>query len=389
MVGITTPTVKLTKENILNNARELVPYLQSRSEEIDDLRRIPDDVIATLKKAGVFRMMMPQEWGGPEMNPMEVNNVLEVLAGGNASVAWCVMIQNDSGQYSGLLPETTARELYSHLDVTTSNVVQARGTATQSEGGYIVSGLWPFASGCTHTDWFAGGCKVLNPAGAVIKNASGEEQHRMVLLRKSDYKVLDTWYTTGLKGTGSNDIEAHNVFVPHAHTFSFNLYDSQPRKGALYLWPAILNTKMPGVPLGIARSAIEIVSAMLREKKIREGGLMLAVADAQTLYASAKTYVEASLAALWDKLCRSEFPSIDERIAVFLSRTNAFHASRQAVQLMYDATGGQAIYSRKNELDRHLRDINTACQHILAQRKAQQAAAELKLGVQTSPFPFL
>lgn len=381
--------ISITKENIASNALELVPMLRDRSEEIDTQRRIPQDIVETLKQAGVFRMMMPKEWGGPEMNPMEVNDILEILAAGNASVAWCVMIQNDSGQYSGLLPPHSAQKLYGSLDVTTSNVVQARGTATKTEGGYIVSGLWPFASGCMHTDLFAGGCKVLNSQGEVLKNAAGEEQHRMVILKRENYTILDTWYTTGLKGTGSNDIEAKDIFVPEEHTFSFNLFDSQPRKGALYLWPAILNTKMPGVPLGIAKSSIDIVSSMLKAKGINDGGPILAVADAMTLYASAKSYVQTALTALWEKLCRSEFPSIDERIAVFLSRTNAFHASRQAVQLMYDTMGGQAIYTKKNELDRHLRDVNTACQHILAQRKAQQAAAELKIGVQSSPFPFL
>src|SRR5689334_8327332 len=89
---------QLSREEILTNIQGIRSTLEARSSKIDELRRIPDDLLAALRQAGVFRMMMPRIWGGPEMNPMQVNEALEELALGNASVAWCVMIQNDSGQ---------------------------------------------------------------------------------------------------------------------------------------------------------------------------------------------------------------------------------------------------------------------------------------------------
>lgn len=381
---------EITHGSILASIRALRPILQSRSEEIDEARRLPDDIVDALRRAGLFRMMMPRAWGGPEMNPMQVNEAIEELAIGNASVAWCVMIQNDSGQYSGLLDDKVARELYPRLDMATSNVVQPRGRARTTDGGYLVSGRWPFASGCLHADWFAGGCHVIDGPGDQPKlDRAGAPLHRMALIPRDQLQIHDTWYTTGLRGTGSNDVEVRELFVPAAHTFSFNLYESTPRKGALYFWPAILNTKMPGVPLGIARSAIETVVATMRERKERSERVALAVADAHTRYASARAYVHAALERLWARLSAGQFPDEQERIAVFLSRANAFTAARDAVQLMYDALGGSAIYTRRSPLDRHLRDVSTACQHILAQRRAQQAAAELMLGALDKPFPFL
>lgn len=377
-------------EQILTNIRELRSVLQARSNEIEDARRIPDDILNMLRTAGVFRMMMPRAWGGPEMNLIQVNEALEELAIGNASVAWCVMIQNDSGLYSSLLDANVARQAYPQLDMTTSNVVQPKGRAEKVEGGYLINGVWPFASGCLHTDWFAGGCHVFEgDSDTPVLDPGGMPLHRMVLAKREEFTIHDTWHTTGLRGTGSNDIEANNLFVPDAYTFSFNFKENTPRIGTLYSWPSTFVTKMPGVVLGIARGAIETVVAAMQERNEKSERVLLAIADAQTYYVSARSYVNDSLAALWAKLESGSSPNEEERVAIFLARTNAFQSSRKAVQLMYDTMGGGSVYTYKSSLDCRLRDINTACQHVLAQRKAQCAAAELMLGVAEKPFPFL
>jgi alkylation response protein AidB-like acyl-CoA dehydrogenase len=370
-------------EDILANIRALRPLLQMRSEEIDELRGLPEDIVASLRRAGVFRMMMPRIWGGPEMNPMQINEALEELALGNAAAAWCAMIQMDGGLYSGWLDDGVARRMYTQLDMPTSTVIRPLGRARKVDGGYIVNGRWPFASGCRHADWFAGGCFVLERDGSTqAMDASGAPLFKMIIARSEEFLIHDTWHTTGLRGTGSNDVEAIELYVPTERVFDF---DSPPRNGALYSWPAMLCAKIPGVALGIARHAIETVSAAMREKKEKSEIVALAIADAQTLYASARAYLHESLTALWRRLSAGQLPDDKERAAIYLSRAHAFQASRQAVQLMFDAYGGGAIYGRKSTLDRNLRDINTACQHFMAQRKAQQAAGGWMLGVLEPP----
>src|SRR5437868_9393086 len=94
-----TPLEGLGGDEILANIQAIRQTLQARGEEIEKLRRIPDDVLEIVRQTGAFRMMMPRIWGGPEMDPMQINQALEELALGNASVAWCVMIQIDSGLY--------------------------------------------------------------------------------------------------------------------------------------------------------------------------------------------------------------------------------------------------------------------------------------------------
>ncbi|HSD40153.1 MAG TPA: acyl-CoA dehydrogenase family protein [Rhodocyclaceae bacterium] len=370
---------------ILANIRALRPFLQSRGNEIDELRRLPEDVLEAVRKTGAFRMMMPRSWGGAEMNPMQLNEALEELAMGNGAAAWCVMIQTDSGQYSGLLDSAVARQMYPSSDVTTSNVIRAAGRAQKVEGGYIVNGRWPFASGCLHADLFAGGCHLFDGVRVVLDD-QGQPVHRMVIAPREQFIIHDTWYTTGLRGTGSNDIEAKNLFVPEEHVFGF---DRPSHPGPLYLWPSILCAKMPGVVLGVARSAIEAVTEAMRSKKVKSEFVSLAIADAHTLYASARAYVYQSLETVWKRLEAGELPDEQERATVYLARANAFQASRQAVQLLFDAVGGPAVYGKKMPLERHLRDLTTACQHTFGQRKAQIAAAELMLGTLDKPVLFL
>lgn len=381
------PFKELSAREILANIRALRPTLQARGAEIEELRRIPDDIVELVRNTGAFRMMMPRSWGGPEMNPMQLNEALEELAMGNGAVAWCVMIQIDSGQYSGLLNDNAARQVYSSIDMTTSNVIRPAGRAKKVEGGYIVNGRWPFASGCMHSDWFAGGCHVLEgDTTDLVLDSSGQPAHRMIIARREEFLIHDTWYTTGLRGTGSNDIEAKDLFIPEERMFSF---DTSLHEGALYLWPAILCAKMPGVVLGIARSAIETVTLFMRSKKMKSEYVALAVADAQTLYASARAYVHQSLEVLWARLEAGQLPTEQERVAVFLARANAFQAARSATQLVFDAFGGPAVYAKKTALERHLRDLNTACQHTFGQRRAQLSAGELMLGTLENPVLFL
>src|SRR5262245_31558363 len=102
----------LGPDEILENARKLAPRLASRADEIAKLRRLPRDLVAALKAAGVFRMPMPAAWGGPEMSPRAQNEVIEVLATADASVGWCAMIGSDAGFYAAFLEESAARQLY-------------------------------------------------------------------------------------------------------------------------------------------------------------------------------------------------------------------------------------------------------------------------------------
>jgi len=379
----------LSADDILHNAQDLVPWIRAQADTIEARRRLPEDVVAKLRAAGVFRMNMPRRWGGPEMTSMKQNEVIEVLSQADASVGWCTMIGCDSGIYSGYLDDAVAREMYPRLDMVQAGWVYPVGQAHRVAGGYKVTGTWMFGSGCTHADWLAGGCVVFED-GAMAMGPNGLPQWRIMISEPSQYEILDTWFTTGLAGSGSNDYRCSEVFVPEERSFSFF---EPKRPGNLWKRPDTLLRKMSAIPLGLARSAIDTVTNIVAEKvelpsfkRYRDlPRVQSAIAEAESVLGAARAYVYDSLSVQWEKLEADVELTKTERANVWLSRTNAFQSARRVVQLMY----GSAIYSRKSPLDRHLRDIETICQHIVAQTRGWETVGAMLLdaeGVVAHPF---
>jgi alkylation response protein AidB-like acyl-CoA dehydrogenase len=382
----------LSAADILVNARALARALGRRSDEIEQARRLPPDVVQMLREAGVFRMNMPRSWGGPEMSPMQQNEVIEHLSKADASVGWCSMIGSDSGLYSAFLDQSVAREMFPRLDMIMAGLVYPVGRAERVEGGYRVTGRWTFGSGCTHCDWLAGGCLVYDRGRPLLVDGKLPEW-RIVIAPPSSYTIHDTWVTTGLAGSGSHDYEARDLFVPAERTFTFR--DESRRPGALYRRPDAFLRKMPGIPLGVARAAIDYVIEAARTRFDMPAmvpctevpRIQAAVAKAETMLGAARAYVFESLAAQWARLEAGDEPTAPERSSVMLARMNAFQASRDVVSLMYDTLGGSAVYSDKTPLDRHLRDVTTMCQHTMGQRKVREWAGQLLLtGESDAPF---
>lgn len=377
----------LSSAEILGNARDVATRVREKdlAAEYDRLRRLPDDIVAEVRAAGVMRMNMPKIWGGPEMTSMEQVEVIEALARADASIAWCSFIWCDSGIYSGYLDDGVAREMYPNLDMATSGWVYPVAPAHRVEGGFRVSGQWMFGSGCNHCDWLVAGCIVFENDAPVL-DADGRPSWRILMARPDDYEILDNWYTTGLRGTGSNDYQTRDLFVPEERSFS--LFDSPKREGTIWARPDTFLRKMSGVPLGVAADAIETARELLAGKTDRLSGVpyreiprvQSAIAEAQGLLGAARSYVFTSLERQWAQIEKGAPLTAEERADAWLSRTNAFQAGRKVVSLLYDTIGGSAIYAKKSPFDRHLRDMQTACQHVVAQTKGWEAVGSLLLG---------
>jgi alkylation response protein AidB-like acyl-CoA dehydrogenase len=375
---------------IAANARSLADGLPARSEEIEQLRRLPADLVEQLRAAGVFRMSMPAAWGGPEMTPRQMCDVVEILARGDGSVGWCAGIGGDSGIYSAYLEDTVARSLYPALDLITAGWIFPAGQAHRTEEGYRVVGRWSFGSGITHADRVVCGCYQYAD-GAPVLTESGAPSWLIAIVPVEQVRVLDTWQATGLLGSGSHDYEVDSVLVPAAHTFSF--FRAARRPGLLYSQPRHFLDKMPGIPLGIARAALDFTQSYLRTKvetpSMRAAATVPRVqanlARAEALIGAARAYVHRTLDDEWAALAESRPP---EPGTVALARQFAFQACREAVQLLYDTVGATAVFRQRTPLDRQLRDLLTASQHVSAQERIREWVGELRLGGQPS-FPFL
>ena len=382
--------------SILHAAIALAPVICAAGDEIEQGRRIPQSIAEAMKKAGIFGMVMPRAWGGPELDPLTQIRVIEALAMADGSVGWCAMIGCDSGYVSAFLDQDVARTMYPDILVATGAAATPTGKATRVPGGYRVDGRFPFVSGCHHCEWLWLGCIVVED-GRQRVDGNGVPETRQCFVKVSQCEILDTWYTTGLRGTGSNDIVVRDVFVPEEHTFSFQDPALIKRPGPLHAFPFMFIAKGPGAALGIARHAINALIDSAAAKPARrymlgdrlEAPKMLrddvfvqdAVGRADTLLTSARAYVFDVMGDLWTTLVNGGQPSETQLARFTTAHTHVFGVCVDVVQLVYKAAGGAAVYG-KGPFDRCLRDILTMNQHVAGTLRTYEMAGRLLLGLQ-------
>jgi indole-3-acetate monooxygenase len=385
-----------TDSPVLHNAIALTAKIPFVADKIEEGRRIPEEIADDMKEAGIFGMAMPHIWGGPELDPLTQFRVIEALAMADGSVGWCAMINCDGGYVTAFLDQDVARAMYPDIRVGTAAAATPTGQAIPVPGGYRVSGRFPFASGCHHCEWVWLGCIVMEDGSPRVGD-SGVPETRQCLLRVSQCDILDTWYTTGLRGTGSNDLRVSDVFVETEHTFSFQDAALIKRAGPLYALPNMFIAKAPAPALGIARHAIDALIDIACSKPARrytcgehpEPAKMMrddvfvqeAVGRAETMLASARAYQFETIGDLWNTLT-----SVDEvtpaQIARFTTAsTHVIGVCVDVVQLVCKAAGGTAVY-KKGPFDRCLRDILTMNQHLVGTLRTYEMAGRLLLGLE-------
>lgn len=383
--------VALDGAEIARRVSALLPEIERRGREISSARRLPSDLVHSLKSTGVFRMSMPQAWGGPAVPLPEQVRIVESLAYADPSVGWCVMIGSDSGFYSAFLEDSAARALWTDLDDITAGWLSPGGQAVVVNGGYRVSGRWKFGSGCTHADVMIAACIVMSDTGAPILGPDGVPLVRNVVARADRFEVIDTWHTTGLAGSGSNDYTCTDLFVPVEHTFS--LAEPARRDGPLHAIPGGFLTNMQAVPLGLARRAIDEAIAVVTDKIVMPDGIAMrevprvreAIADAQRQHRSAHAYATRSIEDAWAQLTSGVALSTDQRVDLILSRVEAFRMAQEVTVAMVRVVGTQAIYAT-SILDRLVRDAITINQHVAAGPVMLDAAGRLSLGLELQGF---
>lgn len=376
--------------DLVEAARALAPAIRAAAPSIERERRLPDAIVKAMKQAGVFRMTMPRSLGGPEADPITQLEVVEALSEADGSVGWIAMIGSDGGFYCAHLDEAVARELYQDPDAVTASVLVPRGRARRVAGGYRVSGRWAFGSASLHAEWFVGGCVVFD-GDAPVAGPDGRPQTRMTYFPASQCEIFDTWRTTGLAGSGSHDWGVEDVFVPEER--SFDLF-ARPRDPApLYAFPWFVLANSPGVPLGIARAAIDALGELAARKVLPPKGALLredvfvqsAIARAEASLGSARAYLFEALGELWTAVAAGGEPSLRQRALFRLATIHAYRASRDAVGLMYEAGGGAALYAT-SPLDRQWRDVATVAQHALVNARGYGEVGRALLGLDPDSF---
>jgi 3-hydroxy-9,10-secoandrosta-1,3,5(10)-triene-9,17-dione monooxygenase len=358
---------------LVARAIALKDTLAARRARADELRRIPDETIADFREAGFFRMLQPSRWGGLEVDPGTFFDVQMAVASACPSSAWVLGVVAVHAWQLALFPLEAQGEVWGTDPGTLiSSSYAPTGKIARAEGGYRVSGRWSFSSGCDHCTWVFLG-------GFIPPEVEGKPpEMRTFLLPRSDYRIDDTWHVAGLKGTGSKDIVVENAFVPEHRTHK--LIDGYKRQSPgnavnpapLYRLPfgQIFVRSVSTSAIGAAEGALAAFLANAAKRVAASDGAKVSEdPSTQTVCARAASLVDEARVILkrnfeeMMSLVRAEKDiPVDRRVRFRHDSAMAVVKSVEAVDLLFTASGGRAIFL-DSPLLRFFLDVHAARAH--------------------------
>ena len=374
-------------------ATALGPLVAAHRDQMDAERRLPRPVVDAMADIGILRAAVPLELGGPAFDPITQVRVVEELSRLDGSVGWCSMIASAGSYVAGFLEPEVARRWFAPHDACLAGQLAPTGRAQLVPGGYRASGRFRFGSGSGHATVMIAGCLVYD-GDELVRTKSGRPQMRSMMFTPAECTIIDTWHTTGLWGTGSNDYAIEDLFVAEENSWdpAGRMRLSEP----LYRYPPLFLVPHCGVPLGIARAAIDALVDLAAGKDLYPGASRsgagrtlqddpaaqeaLAIAEAKLGAARAFTYD--TVGQLWEQMQAGTQISTRSRAMYRTMMTWIHQVAKEVIESMYDTGAGSAIY-RGNPLERAMRDMLTGAQHRMVHPKIYRPAGRLLFGLES------
>ena len=360
---------------------------------IEDNRRMPQSLADKMAAAGLFRLLVPQQYGGIECSPATFFDSLVTTAYADGAVGWCTMIANTTALLSASLPSPWAQTIYGdHPNIITVGVTAPMGRANiehnNGSAELRVSGRWPFGSGSQIADWICGGCTIYEN-GEQKLNEHGQPETTLVFFPANEVTIHDdTWDTFGLKGSGSHDIEVIDQLVPQGRWVT--LGGRANVDSALYRFPTLglLALGVSAVSIGIAQRAVDEFIALAGGKTPTGSNRTLAnrpmvqkdLAQAQARLASARALTNQTIESAWQQANAQGKLSIDTKADLRLAAANNAWSAVEVVDKLFHAAGGTAIYS-KSKLQQCFRDVHVPTQHIMVGQPIFEVVGRVMLGM--------
>jgi alkylation response protein AidB-like acyl-CoA dehydrogenase len=364
------PEGRAEKRAALMQAVEQVrDVVMERADEAEELGTLPLPTVEALEAAGLFRLKLPRELGGAEADPVTHLEVVEAVSYIDPSAGWTTMIGSTSiGLLGAYLPDEAIEQIFPGGKIPRAAAVTIpAGKAAPVDGGYNVSGRWPFASGSRHAHWLAGG-------GRVPSDGDAPPVYRMFAFPAEAAELQDNWHVSGLQGTGSCDFVLPERFIPAAFAWDF-LAGPPHRGGPLYhiRAPGSMANEHAGFALGVARRALDTVVeigatkrrgyAMKRSSLADRGVFQRMVGENDLRLRAARQLTIDAYERAFETVSAGE--KVPPRLQAEMRAVCAF-ATAVAADVTTDAfryAGASALY-KTSLLQRHLRDINAASQHV-------------------------
>jgi alkylation response protein AidB-like acyl-CoA dehydrogenase len=375
----------------VERARALAPKIEVCADQIERERRLAPPVLDALFDAGMFRLLLPRSLDGGEVDPVTFVTVIEEIAKADASTAWCLCQAAGCAMSAAYLSPDVAREVFGkdpRSVLAWGPGPDARAVAV--DGGYHVTGMWSFASGCRHATWLGGHAPIYEPNGSRRLGSDGKVVERTMLFPTASAEILDVWHVSGLKGTGSDAFTVTDLFVPHEYSISRDDPAERRQPGPLYCFPAgsLYASGFAGVALGIARRMLDAFRALALEKTPRGFKRPLAenaviqsqVAQAEAQLRSARGFLVGSLEEIWRAVGSSGVLTLDQRVLIRLASTYAIHQAKAVADMTHHAGGATSIFI-ESAFDRGFRDIHAVTQQLQGRQSHFETVGRFLFGL--------
>jgi 3-hydroxy-9,10-secoandrosta-1,3,5(10)-triene-9,17-dione monooxygenase len=364
-----------TYATMVARARALVPSLRERASRTEELRRLPPETERELHEAGLFRIVQPRRVGGSELDYVALVDCAEAIGEADASAAWN-FANLASHHWMLAMFDKRAQDIVWGRDpdvLIASSFIFPAGRARRVDGGYLLRGSWPFSSGVDSSEW--------NMLASVVSSddeADGIE-YRIFLLHKSNYRIKDTWNATGLRGTGSNDVEVDDAFVAEAMTVAVNDLAGGPTPGsavnpnALYTLPvfSLFPYVLSGVSLGNAQGCLDDYVDLAQHRastynRTKLGDLQttqIKIAEASSKIDAARLIMRSTCIDAMAGARNGHVPDIAAKTKMRRDGAFSVNLCTEAVSLLFAASGARSLYT-SGALQRQFRDAHAINSHI-------------------------
>jgi alkylation response protein AidB-like acyl-CoA dehydrogenase len=361
---------------LIERAGAIRPVLEKNAEQTDALRRLPDENVRALRESGLCRLMVPRRFGGLETSIRTYIEVTAEIGRGCGSSAWVSSLINVCAWLAGLFPERAQQDVWGpDRDAWVAGSLAPHGTAVPVDGGWRVTGRWPWASGCLHAQWVA--------CGIHMNDERGEMANLGLSLMPIDAVTIeDTWFMAGMKGTGSNTVVATDVFVPEHRFLPYppafaGQYRTEHLDEVVYRVALVPVTVLilAGSQLGVARAALDHVVSKAGTRGIthttfptqsQSAGFQMLVAEAAMKIDTAHLHAYRAADDLDRAAAEGRHPDLRDRARVRMDTALAAKYCREAVELLVQAHGTSSL-ADFNRMQRLWRDIHVASHHAITE----------------------
>lgn len=372
---------KLLRAALMAQTSALVPLLRAKAAEAERMRRIPDEVLAAIDAAGLFRLRAPKRFGGHEADLRTYMDVVTELGRGCGSTGWIAFISIATAWIAALFSDQAQDDVFAgNPDARTMGTLSMNSRSRPVDGGYVVDGKWGYGSNCLHAHW-----AIL----AVPLPSGGGMAPGIVLVPMRDLTIEDTWHVVAMRGTGSNTVVADNVFVPAHRVMPIEVLAKglSPRTSTeevvyreCFLPTAIIAVAAP--VLGMAQAALELTLERINggAKPIaytiygdtrKAPSMQLELAQAATLVETAVLLVRRWCDDIAEAARAGDDLPFVKRAQMRMELGYAMRCCREAVALLLNVQGASA-FAEANPIQRIWRDIEMASRHGLLSGQVPQ-----------------